>query len=131
MKATSTPRPMLGSLPPTVATLPEQAEVASTRRMPKRRGKFALIAAALMSVAGIAGAAFLFMPRTGALNIYVSGPEGRDVGAVDIFVDNQKVCSSSPCAVPELEPGIHDVHAEAKGYAPAATKGVEVKEGGA
>lgn len=69
------------------------------------------------------------MPRTGSLKVYVAGPGGKDLGAVDVYVDNQKVCSSSPCSVRELPPGIHDVHAEAKGYGSAATKGVEVSEG--
>ena len=89
-----------------------------------------MLLAALLSVVGIGGGALLFMPRTGMLKVYVSGPEGRDVGPVDIFVDNEKVCTASPCSVQELTPGTHDVYAKAEGYAPAATKGVEITEGG-
>jgi PEGA domain len=102
----------------------------ATKTKPRSTGKFIMLLAALLSVVGIGGAALLFMPRTGMLKVYVSGPEGRDVGPVDIYVDNEKVCSSSPCSVQDLPPGTHDVSAKADGYAPAATKGVEITEGG-
>jgi len=80
---------------------------------------------------GIAGGSFLLMPRTGTLKVYVAGPQGQDVGPVDVYVDDRKVCSSSPCLVRDLEPGIHDVYAESVGYAPTATKGVEIEAGSA
>jgi serine/threonine-protein kinase len=84
----------------------------------------------MLSVAGVATGALLLTPRTGSLKVYVAGPGGSDVGPVDIYVGEQKVCSSSPCFVKDLAPGIHDVYAESVGYAPAATKGVEITAGG-
>ena len=88
-----------------------------------------ILAALLGLVVVVGGAAFFLMPSTGSLKVYVSGPGGRDIGKVDIYIDNDKVCTSSPCAVKELEPGIHDVKAEAEGYEPTAPKGVEIKGG--
>jgi serine/threonine-protein kinase len=88
-----------------------------------------MLLAAVLTVVVIVGGVVVFLPRTGKLNVYVAGPSGRDVGPVDIYVDKERVCASSPCSVPALTPGIHDVYAEAKGYAPTATKGVEITAG--
>lgn len=128
--ASSEPRPPMGSLRPMTlssASEPPASDVAK----PKSRAKLVLLAAAAMlSVAGVATGAMLLTPRTGSLKVYVAGPGGTDVGPVDIYVGEQKVCTSSPCFVKDLEPGIHDVYAESVGYAPAATKGVEITAGG-
>ncbi|MCU0690496.1 MAG: carboxypeptidase-like regulatory domain-containing protein, partial [Polyangiaceae bacterium] len=122
--------PSFGSLPPTtVSALADGLSAPPVAPMQKSRGRMGLLLTALLGVAGIgAGAAFL-LPRTGTLNVYVSGPNGRDIGPVDVYVDKQKACTSSPCSVPELQPGIHDVYADAKGYVATATKGVEVVAG--
>lgn len=117
----------MGSLRPMTVSSSDAAPAVPAK--PKSRGKLLLLAAALLSAGGIAAGAFFLMPRTGSLKVYVAGPQGSDVGPVDVFVDDQKVCSSSPCFVKDLEPGIHDVYAKAEGYAPAATKGVDITAG--
>jgi serine/threonine-protein kinase len=86
-----------------------------------------VIVALLAVVLLVGGAAFFLVPSTGELRVYVSGPQGRDIGKVDIFVNNNKVCTSSPCTVTDLKAGIHDVKAEAEGYEATAPRGVEIK----
>lgn len=121
-------RSPMGSLRP--MTLSSASEPpASVASRPNSRAKLVLLAAAMLSVAGVATGALILTPRTGSLKVYVAGPGGSDVGPVDIYVGQQKVCSSSPCVVEDLEPGIHDVYAESVGFAPAATKGVEITAG--
>ena len=120
----------LGSLPPmTVSAMPEQPDPTARLRKPKRGATVAMLLVALLTVVGIGAGAFLLLPRTGALSVNVSGPNGSDLGAVDVYVDSVKVCASSPCSVPALTPGIHDVSAKAEGYVSAATKGVEITAG--
>ncbi len=119
----------MGSLRPMTLSSASEPPVSDVAK-PKSRAKLVLLAAAAMlSVAGVATGALLLTPRTGSLKVYVAGPGGTDVGPVDIYVGEKKVCSSSPCFVKDLEPGIHDVYAESVGYAPAATKGVEINAG--
>jgi len=69
-------------------------------------------------------------PATGSLKVYVFGPGGRDVGTVDIYVNDSKVCSTSPCTVDDLKVGLsHDVKVEAPGFQRLAPKGYNVEAG--
>jgi len=129
------PMPKVPSIPPPTPGLvpapPPRTVAAAEPTMlsaPKEKASSLpwILVAILVLVAGGLGAYFL-MPSTGSLKVYVSGPGGRDIGKVNIFVNNEKVCSSSPCTVNDLKEGIHDVKAEAEGYEPTAPKGVEVK----
>jgi eukaryotic-like serine/threonine-protein kinase len=135
------PMPKVPSMPPPApapvpGAHPSHASVAAAEptmlSAPKEKKGSALpwILVALFGVLILGGLGFFFlMPSAGSLKVYVSGPGGRDIGKVDIFVDNEKVCTSSPCAVKDLKPGIHDVKAEAEGYEATAPKGVEIKGG--
>ncbi|PIE06296.1 MAG: hypothetical protein CSA75_00295, partial [Sorangium cellulosum] len=111
----------LASAAPTVLSAPKGN---------KGDSKFGMVLVALVALVAIVGGGwYLLRPKTGELKVYVSGPGDRDIGKVDIFINNKKVCTSSPCAIDKLKAGIHDVKAEADGYESTAPKGVEIKAG--
>ncbi len=124
----SAPRPVIPSLAPTTVTDSESTLRLAAKKKKSRPGLVAA-AAALVAMAAIGAAALLMTPRKGTMRVYVAGPQGQEVGPVEIYVDNNKVCSSSPCMVGALDPGIHDVFAQAPGYVRTATKGVPISRG--
>ena len=77
----------------------------------------------------VAAAALLLGNRTGALTVTVSGPGGRAIPGVQVFVDGVKRCDASPCRVDELANGAHLVRASAKGYQDTADQAVSVEAG--
>jgi hypothetical protein len=89
----------------------------------------------LYIVGGVVGmlvaalALVLGTPHTGALTITVTGPGGRAVDGVQVFVDSVKLCDASPCRVPDLAKGAHLVRASAKGYQDTAEQAVSVEAG--
>jgi hypothetical protein len=124
----SSPRPVIPSLAPTTVTDSESTLRLTAKKKKSRTGLVAA-AAVFVAMAGIGAAALLITPRQGTMRVYVSGTQGQEVGPVEIYVDDNKVCSSSPCIVGALDPGIHDVYAQAPGYARTATKGVPISRG--
>lgn len=89
--------------------------------------KLLLVAAALLVVGG--GAGFALMPSSGTLVVSASGPHGRILPSVEIFVDEVKRCNESPCRVDGLSDGVHIVAAKAPGYDTMAGKAVKVQSG--
>jgi hypothetical protein len=89
--------------------------------------RFYLVGAGVVLLAVVA--VFLFGGRTGALTITVSGPGGRPIDGVEVFLDGAKRCSSSPCRIPDLAAGAHLVRASAKGYQDTADQAVSVESG--
>ena len=79
--------------------------------------------------AAIAAAALFLGHRTGALTITVTGPGGRAVQGIQVFVDGVKRCDDSPCRVSDLSSGPHLVRAAAKGYQETADQAVSVEAG--
>ena len=70
----------------------------------------------------------LLPPPPGTLIVAVAGPGKKRVDAVEVVVDDKKVCDRSPCTVRDLEKGTHMVRVTAAGYQdtadlPAAIKG--------
>lgn len=90
-----------------------------------------LVAVALLGLlAVVIGLGYYFTREsTGTLKVYVSGPGGRELSNVVVFVNGKKECNSSPCTVEKLTPGIHDVKAGAEGYQTTASKGVTITAG--
>jgi len=85
------------------------------------------IAAAVVVVA--AALFFLLGNRGGGLTITVSGPGGRPLEGVQVFVDNVQRCDNSPCQIKDLSSGAHLVRASAKGYQGTADQAVSVESG--
>lgn len=85
-----------------------------------------------IGVAAVVAVALLFflVPRSGALVITVSGPGNKPLDAVDILVNGDKKCSSSPCAIEGLKADTYTVRAHAAGYQAMADIAVVVPSGG-
>jgi serine/threonine-protein kinase len=83
--------------------------------------KLGVILGGVSLVVVLALAIFTFLPKKGQFKINVSAKSGAAVGAVDIYVDGQKKCETTPCVIAELDPGSKTIKAIAPGFAPADT----------
>jgi serine/threonine-protein kinase len=100
---------------------------------PFRRGgpSGVTIAAVALVVAAAAIALFLvYGPRTGSLVVTVSGPGNKPLDAVEVMVNGEKKCSSSPCTIEGLKADTYYVRAHAAGYQGMADIAVPVGGGG-
>src|SRR4029079_10836415 len=61
-------------------------------------------------------ALFVFWPRVGSLVVTVSGPGNKTLDAVEILVNGEKRCTSSPCTIEQLKADTYYVRAHAAGY---------------
>jgi serine/threonine-protein kinase len=86
---------------------------------------------AVLLVALVAAAAllFFFWPRSGSLVVTVSGPGNKPLDAVEVLMNGEKKCASSPCTVEGLKPDTYYVRAHAAGYQPMADIAVVVSSG--
>jgi hypothetical protein len=81
----------------------------------------ALAAVAIVVVAGkLTGAA-------GALLVTVTAPGMTEATGIEVLVDEQKRCTSSPCRVGSLQPGIHLVRARGRGFEETAALAVRIE----
>jgi serine/threonine protein kinase len=95
------------SLPPPPPT------AAGTSRVPIYIGGGALV------LAVVAALVFLVLiPRKSMFTINVSAQNNATVGAVDVFIDGQRKCETTPCLV-ELEQGTKTIKVIAPGFLPA------------
>ena len=85
--------------------------------------------AAIGAIAVVALVAFMFTGRTGSITVTVTGPGGRALDGVKVFVDGMDRCESSPCRIAEVKPGAHFIRAAAKGYQDTADQAVSVESG--
>jgi hypothetical protein len=114
------PPASMPSYPPSLAPAPGRGGGLDTRML--GLGGIALLAV-------IAVIVFLTLPRSGALVVTVSGPGDVAVDAVEVFVDDKLVCSSSPCRAEGLSAGVHIVKVEAQGYPKMAGRAVGIESG--
>lgn len=85
---------------------------------------------AVGAVAALALAGFFMMSEdVGGMVISVAGPGGTAVEGVSVFVDDEEVCKTSTCKVPDLKPGSYVVKAVAEGYAEMAGTAYQVEAG--
>ncbi|RYZ02896.1 MAG: PEGA domain-containing protein [Myxococcales bacterium] len=103
---------------PTI-TLPQQRS--------SRGGMWMIIAAVV--VVGAAAAAYALMPKKGSLVVSVSGPSGKAIDGVQVYVDGSQRCDASPCQVTDLSRGVHFVKVAAAGYTTTAPKAVKINAG--
>lgn len=89
--------------------------------------KWAAIAAAALLV--VIAFVFVMMPGTGTLVVSVAGPGNKAVDKVKVFIDDQEVCSQSPCIAADLKAGTHIVKVVAEGYGSTAGKAYSVESG--
>ena len=111
-------------MPPVMpAPYPTQAPSSGAGRM------ILLAVAGLLVVGLVAAMVVFFIPRKGTLVVTVAGPGNKSVDAVQVFVDGNKRCDTSPCRVTELASGTHMVKVAAAGFQPTAEQGVKVETG--
>jgi len=77
-----------------------------------------VILAGLSLVVVVALALFFLLPKRGQLRVVVTAPGGAAIGKVEIFVDGQKKCDTTPCLVKDLEPGARVIKGIAPEYPP-------------
>ncbi len=100
-------------------TLPQQRS--------SRGGVWMVIAAVL--VIGAGAAAYTLMPKKGSLVVSVSGPGGKAIDGVQVYVDGTQRCDASPCQVTDLPRGVHFVKVAAAGYTTTAPKAIKINAG--
>lgn len=84
---------------------------------------------AAVAVVGAAAAAYALMPKKGSLVVSVSGPGGKAIDGVQVYVDGSQRCDASPCQVTDLARGVHFVKVAAAGYTTTAPKAVKINAG--
>jgi serine/threonine-protein kinase len=119
------PVPMPAPVPvvPQIAAMPQQAPPFARER--SRSGLLVVVAALIIAAVAV----FVFLPRAGSLVVTVSGPGNKPLDAVEIMMNGEKKCASSPCTVDGLKPDTYYVRAHAAGYQPMADIAVVVSSG--
>jgi hypothetical protein len=107
------PTAPLAVAPMPVAAVP--APMMPFAPQPARRPGALYVALGAVAVA-LAAALFLFLPRVGSLVVTVSGPGNKPLDAVEILVNGEKRCASSPCTIEQLKADTYYVRAHAAGY---------------
>jgi hypothetical protein len=92
------------------------------------RGAKILLAAAALVVA-VGALSYAIKPTSGTLEVSASGPHGRALPSVEIYVDSVKRCSTSHCRIEDLRDGVHIVEAKSPGYVAMAGKAVKIEAG--
>lgn len=121
------------TLPPFAAAPPQQGPLGASPSitLPQQRssrGSLWLVLAAVL-VVGAGAAAYALMPKKGSLVVSVSGPGGKAIDGVQVYVDNSQRCDASPCQVTDLPRGVHFVKVAAAGYTTTAPKAVKINAG--
>lgn len=111
---------------PSPMRLPPRLEAGSVP--PRSTGRAPLWLAVAAVVLG-AALFFVLRPTTGGLVVTVAGPGSKPIKTVEVLVDGQKACTSSPCSLKELSAGTHMVKARAEGYQETAETAVLVSSG--
>jgi hypothetical protein len=93
------------------------------------RSRLYVIYAVAAAIAVAAVVAFMFTGRTGSITVTVTGPGGRALDGVKVFVDGMDRCESSPCRISDVKAGAHFIRASAKGYQDTADQAVSIDSG--
>lgn len=122
--------PQAQSVPPQPQLPPVSRNMEATAVVPRAQGgsKAGLVIGLLVAVMAICGAAvFFLMPRTATLVVNVADTRGAPVKGLEVSVDGTTRCESSPCIVPDVTAGVHQVKVSAAGYEPLAPLAVTVE----
>ncbi len=80
--------------------------------------KIGIVLGAISLIVVLGLAAFLLIPRKGQLKIDVRSSTGGPIAKAEIYVDGNKKCDTTPCVVPDLEPGAKSIKILAPDFAP-------------
>ena len=123
------PPPKAHSLPPApvAAFDPPSPSITLPQQRSSRSGLWMVIAAVVVAAAAVG--AYALMPKKGSLVVSVSGPGGKAIDGVQVYVDGSQRCDASPCQVTDLPRGVHFVKVAAAGYVTTAPKAVKINAG--
>jgi serine/threonine-protein kinase len=113
---------------PGTVPAPTPAPILASRPYRDTRPSLYLALVAALVVAGVA--AWFLWPRTGSLVVTVSGPGNKPLDAVEILLNGNKKCASSPCTIDGLKADTYYVRAHAAGYQAMADIAVVVAPNG-
>jgi PEGA domain len=119
------PQPLLAA--PSFEPLAVSPSITLPQQRSSRGGLWLLIAAVV--VVGAGAAAYVLMPKKGSLVVSVSGPGGKAIDGVQVYVDGSQRCDASPCQVTDLPRGVHFVKVAGAGYTTTAPKAVKINAG--
>lgn len=124
------PAPAPSMSAPVAATVPgpSLAPEPSFARGGANKNKLVLAGAGVAAVA-IAAFALLGGSKTGKLVVTVAGPGGKAIDQVEVLIDNEKVCSTSPCIVPEIAAGTRVLQVKAPGFETKAGRALQIEAG--
>jgi serine/threonine-protein kinase len=109
---------------------PSASATGATLSYPGREKKPTLYIVLAALVVAAAALLFVLMPRTGSLVVTVSGPGNKPLDAVEILVNGNRKCTSSPCTIEGIKADTYYVRATAAGYQAMADIAVVVAAGG-
>lgn len=126
---------------PVVLSMPPAAQIAlntgagvgpATESVPPRPKRTLRLAAAAVAALGVlALIALVFAARLvgapGTLLVTVSAPGASEVTGIEVLVDGQMRCASSPCRVTGVDPGTHLVKVRGRGFQETASLAVSVE----
>ncbi len=95
----------------------------------RKPSALSIAAIALLVAAAAVGLYMIYSPRAGSLVVTVSGPGNKPLDAVEILVNGERKCTSSPCTIGGLRPDTYYVRAHAAGYQSMADIAVTVGGG--
>jgi serine/threonine-protein kinase len=119
----------MATMPATRVTTPAAVTTAADPFARPQSGKVKWAAIAAAAVLIVIAFVFVMMPGTGTLVVSVAGPGNKAVEKVKVFIDEQEVCSQSPCIAGDLKSGTHIVKVVAEGYGSTAGKAYSVESG--
>jgi len=127
-RPTNRPPPPPAPIPVPAPVVPQIAAMPQPMPFARERSRSGLVLA-LVALVAVAALLFVFWPRTGSLVVTVSGPGNKPLDAVEVLMNGEKKCASSPCTIEGLKPDTYYVRAHAAGYQPIADIAVVVSSG--
>jgi serine/threonine-protein kinase len=125
VRETSAPVP---TIPPAARSLSPQSLRARLSIPPGRPRNAMVLATLALGAAVVAWAAFR-PPELGSVLITAAGPSRTPLDNVEIYLNGEKRCDSSPCRVHGMAPGGHILRAMAPGHLPMADVALKVEPG--
>ncbi|HLK38268.1 MAG TPA: PEGA domain-containing protein, partial [Polyangiaceae bacterium] len=103
--------------PPAVPTYAPQARTMEATAMLRPQNRMGLWLVVALAVVGIVVATVMWTSSSSSrILVNVIDAKGAMVNRVDTFVDGRKVCDTSPCPVPDVAAGTHEVKILADGF---------------
>jgi serine/threonine-protein kinase len=131
-RPTNRPPPIPAAAPPP-QMMPQAVPIPAAPAVPafpaQARSRNSLYVVAAIATVVAAALLIVFWPRAGSLVITVSGPGNKPLDSVEILVNGEKKCASSPCTIEGLKPDTYYVRAHAAGYQAMADIAVVVNAG--